>query len=380
MINVAFLKKRWVLRTIVIVVLLGVGAFLTVVAGVIPVKASANHWAITSWFLHFAMRRSIATHTIGMKLPSLADPMLVLKGAGHFEMGCRPCHGGPGEHTPRVAHAMLPPPPELAPQIASWTDEELFYIVKHGIKMTGMPAWPSQRRDDEVHAMVAFLKKLPELDAPMYRRLVYGEGTEVARTPGKDSLSADGLVRPARTTCARCHGLDGLGRGIPAFPRLAGQPEEYLAASLTAFASAKRASGTMEAIAAALSAADLRALANHFSSLPAAGHRERATPANAGALARGEAIALKGIPSQDVPSCQDCHGPGAAPRNPGYPRLAGQYADYLVLQLELFRDGRRGGSRLEHIMRPLAGRMSPDQIRDVALYYEALAPAAELRP
>jgi cytochrome c553 len=374
----AFLK-RWLLRAIVVVSVLGAGAFVTVLAGLVPVKASADHWAITNWFLHFAMRRSVATHTIGSKLPSLDDARLVLKGAGHFEIGCRPCHGSPELPQPRVTRAMLPAPPYLPARIASWTPEELFYIVKHGIKMTGMPAWPSQQRDDEVRAMVAFLEKLPELDVAAYRRLVHGETAEVARVPLGELRSPGGLVGAARTSCGRCHGVDGLGRGGGAFPRLAGQPHEYLAAALQAYANDKRASGTMQPIAAALDAEEVQALAAYYSGLPAGGRRERKPPTDTAAISRGEAIATQGVPRQDVPSCQDCHGPGSKPRNPAYPRHAGQDADYLVLQLDLFREGRRGGSRYEHVMRPIAGRMTPEQMRDVALFYEALSPAADLR-
>ena len=372
--KLAFIK-RWLLRGLVVVAVLGTAAFITVVAGLVPVKASAGHWAVTSWFLHFAMRRSVATHTIGLELPSLDDPVLVIKGAGHFEIGCRPCHGSPELPNPRVTRAMLPPPPYLPQRIAAWTPEQLFYIVKHGVKMTGMPAWPSQQRDDEVHAMVAFLNKLPELDVAGYRRLVHGEAAEAARVPLPELRSPGGLVGAARTSCGRCHGVDGLGRGVGAFPTLAGQTEEYLAASLQAYAGDKRASGMMQPIAAALSGDEVQELAAYYSGLRGDARPSRAAPADRAAIARGEVIVTRGVPSQDVPSCQDCHGPGPKPRNPAYPRHAGQYADYLVLQLELFRDGRRGGSRYEHIMRPIAGRMTGDQMRDAALYYETLSPS-----
>ena len=86
----------------------------------------------------------------------------------------------------------------------------------------------------------------------------------------------------------------------------------------------------------------------------------------------GARIAREGIPEQNVPSCSDCHGPGGEPRNPAYPRLAGQYEEYLVLQLELFAGGRRGGSRYAHIMQQVAPRLKPEQMREVARYYASL--------
>ncbi|HYG67703.1 MAG TPA: c-type cytochrome, partial [Anaeromyxobacteraceae bacterium] len=70
--------------------------------------------------------------------------------------------------------------------------------------------------------------------------------------------------------------------------------------------------------------------------------------------------------------CLDCHGPGGPERNPAYPVLAGQYADYLALQLELFRTGHRGGSAFAHLMSHVAPRLRPEEMRDVARYYESL--------
>lgn len=83
-------------------------------------------------------------------------------------------------------------------------------------------------------------------------------------------------------------------------------------------------------------------------------------------------IANRGVPEMGVPSCADCHGPTEQPRNPLYPSLAGQYADYLVLQLELFKARHRGGTAFAPIMHHVVDRLDPDQMRDVAAYYSAL--------
>jgi cytochrome c553 len=90
------------------------------------------------------------------------------------------------------------------------------------------------------------------------------------------------------------------------------------------------------------------------------------------ALERGKAIATQGIPRRRVPSCVDCHGPDARRRNPIYPILAGQYADYLVLQLDLFKQRRRGGSDYAHLMHPITTWLTSEQMHDVALYYASL--------
>lgn len=354
----------------VFLAVLGFGGLLVATSGIIPIKASSGHWRITAWFLDFAKGRSVSTNTLGLTAPRLDQPWLVLKGAGHFEFGCRPCHGSPDLPQPRIAWRMTPPPPNLAPEVGQWENSELFYIVKHGIKFTGMPAWPSQQRDDEVWAMVAFLRKLPELPADEYRRLVQGEAAPSGEAaPLPDLVGPESVRRALTTSCARCHGLDGRGRGLDAFPQLAGQHPDYLDRSLQAFARGQRHSGIMEPIAAGLSQEEMHELARYYASLPAsAPSSQQATPASE----RGRVIAQQGIPSQRVPACAACHGPAPTPRNPLYPELAGQYADYLALQLEIFKQGKRGGTEYAHIMRQAAAGLTAEQMRDVAHYYAAL--------
>jgi cytochrome c553 len=93
---------------------------------------------------------------------------------------------------------------------------------------------------------------------------------------------------------------------------------------------------------------------------------------DARALARGEAIAAHGVPDRDIPSCADCHGPVATPRNPAYPVLTGQHARYLALQLELFQQRRRGGSGFANLMHVFVGRLRAEEIGDVTNYYSFL--------
>ena len=232
-----------------------------------------------------------------------------------------------------------------------------------------MPAWPSQQRDDEVWAMVAFLQKLPGLDEAGYRRLVHGES--VATPPMQTLGGPQQIPSAAARSCMQCHGSDGLGRGSGAFPKLAGQRAEYLQNALEAYARGERHSGIMGPIAAGLSAETISELARHYSGLSVPAPAPSAQQ-NAAAIERGQSIAQHGIPNQRVPSCIDCHGPDGKRGKPAYPMLAGQPADYLVLQLELFKKENRGGSPYAHLMHPVATRLKPEQMRDVALYFESL--------
>ncbi len=215
--------------------------------------------------------------------------------------------------------------------------------------------------------MVAFLQRFPGLKDEEYRRLVNGD-LAMAGT----ALSIDALESPepraVATSCARCHGVDGLGRGSGAFPLLAGQQARYLDLSLQAYARGARHSGIMGPIAAGLSINEMAELARYYSGLPKRPSLQT-QPEAASVIERGRAISQQGIPAQRVPACVACHGPSDIARNPIYPKLAGQYLDYLVLQLELFKNENRGGTAHAHLMRQVAARLSPEQIRAVALYY-----------
>jgi cytochrome c553 len=346
-------------------------------SGLFNVAASSGHWAITSWLLHYVMRQSVATHALGIEVPLLEDPALVHLGAGHYASGCAPCHGAPGQERSPVAREMTPVPPYLAPRIEHWEPNELFWIVRHGVKFTGMPAWVALEREDEVWAMVAFLRQLPEMAPADYRRLALGEvadaGTGHPPDQGLDPLADP--FEPVLADCARCHGRDGAGRDVGAFPRLRGQSESYLYATLEAYAAGRRHSGIMQTAAAHLSEPEMRRLAEHYASVNDASPSGSEQPATE-IEELGAQIARRGVPADGIPACVTCHEPGVRPRYPHYPTLRGQTASFLTQQLRLFRDGDRGGTAYGSIMATIARRLSDRQIEAAADFFAAASPRA----
>ena len=345
------------------------GALAVAGTGLIPVKASSRHWAITEWFLHFSMRRSVATHSLGTKVPELNDDSLVMRGAGHYDIGCRSCHGSPGTAQPRIAYQMTPPPPELGGRAREWSPAQLFSIVKHGVKFTGMPAWPAQERDDEVWAVVAFLTKLPDMDEADYVRLVGGEAKPTA--PIETMELSHQSLRAINQTCVRCHGEDGSGRELRAFPSIAGQRQAYLENAMHAYAKGARPSGIMEPISAALKPEVIRELSAYYARMkPVA--RTAATEEDPLAIDRGRLIAHAGLRHQRVPACVECHTPEGSRTRAEYPIIAGQPQSYLLTQLKLFKAGVRGGSAYGHVMAEIAPRLKEEQMEDVARYFASL--------
>ncbi|MGK9167665.1 c-type cytochrome [Inquilinus limosus] len=328
-----------------------------VLSGVYNVAASDKHFHITDRLLRLVLWRSVDTHSTGIEVPDLDDAGLIRLGARHFAAGCEPCHAGPGIRQNPVATSMYPTAPALGDQVAGWETRELFWIVRHGLKFTGMPQWPGDGRDDEVWPVVAFLRRLPGLSPGEYADLT---GLDEAGKPS--GFMAD---RSVAAGCALCHGdADQAPVADPA-PALRGQSKPYLLRALEEYAGDTRQSGMMEAVAAALSARERERLAGEFAAMPPpAGDQD--VQQDPEPVARGAAIASGGVPERNVPPCLACH---LGRRSPQFPRLGGLSAGYIANQLRLFRDGVRGGTPYGAIMAPIAGRLTDRQIEDVAAYF-----------
>jgi mono/diheme cytochrome c family protein len=153
-----------------LVVVLGGLAF--IYSGLYDVAATGQHWAVTRWVLETARTRSIKAHAAGIEAPpGLDDPATILIGVEHFAAHCAVCHGAPGVPRGDIARGLYPSPPDLSKAVQLYSSAELFWIVKHGIKMTGMPAW-NDHSDEELWATVAFLKRLPGTSEQDYAKLV----------------------------------------------------------------------------------------------------------------------------------------------------------------------------------------------------------------
>jgi mono/diheme cytochrome c family protein len=164
--------RRFLISLTVVVVLFIVGGLVFIYSGYFNVAASEPHSSITRWVLETARTRSIKVHAADIEVPpGLDDPAQLLIGTEHFAAHCAICHGAPGVSKGEMADGLNPQPPDLAHSSEHYTPSELFWIVKHGIKMTGMPAW-GDHSDDELWATVAFIRKLPEMTTEDYAKLV----------------------------------------------------------------------------------------------------------------------------------------------------------------------------------------------------------------
>ena len=107
-----------------------------------------------------------------IEVPDLNKKSLILEGINDFEAMCATCHGAPGKNPGPMGQGLNPPAPDLQKSTQQRTPGELFWVVKNGIKMTGMPAWGVSHEDESLWPVVAFLTALPDLNAETYAALL----------------------------------------------------------------------------------------------------------------------------------------------------------------------------------------------------------------
>jgi len=159
---------RVVLALIFLALFVGV-AFLY--SGVYPIGADHPHTAPVRWVINVLRDRSVEAHAKHIEVPDLSDSTMVLEGAGRYAAMCSGCHLAPGYDSDELYRGLYPRPPRLA-KAKHLDPKEAFWVIKHGLKLTGMPAWGPTHDDEELWSMVAFLKKMPELSPEQYREMV----------------------------------------------------------------------------------------------------------------------------------------------------------------------------------------------------------------
>jgi len=175
-----------VLITLVVVALAGLGY---VYSGVFDIAADQPHGDLAHWVAETTRERSIAVRSIGIDVPELDVPELIAQGAQEYAQMCAGCHLAPGVDDNEFRQGLYPPAPELAEHRHEQGDSRVataqqFWIVKHGIKMSAMPAWGITHDDATIWSIVAFLQKLPELTPEHYARMTATTATTATAQHG----------------------------------------------------------------------------------------------------------------------------------------------------------------------------------------------------
>lgn len=153
-----------------------------------------------------AQAKTLAVSTGGSPSPAL------LRGAGLYRDNCVVCHGAPGVAQDDIGKSMQPVPGPLADASRRWRPNELYWITRHGIKMSGMPAWEFHLADEDLWAVVGFLVALPELSPHAYAQVTKQAGAQ-PRAPRPERAHADagrGRLALSQYACNACHVIPGV--------------------------------------------------------------------------------------------------------------------------------------------------------------------------
>lgn len=196
-------------------------------AGLYDISATDQHTAPVYRLLEIGMRQSVKRRAAAIPVPPLDDRARIALGLELYAARCVQCHGAPGVAPEPFALGMTPAAANLAHTAREWAPAELFWAVKHGIKMTGMPAWTFRLSDDEIWAVVAFLQELPRLSPREYAAAAAakprGAAVPAAATPEAGPSAERGRAAILQYACVTCHEIPGIvGANAPVGPPLAG--------------------------------------------------------------------------------------------------------------------------------------------------------------
>jgi mono/diheme cytochrome c family protein len=176
-------RAATIVATSAVVVLIAAIALVgIVVSGAFNVAADVPDSALMRTIIAYTRERAIDARAEGIKVPPLDKPEMTAEGAAHYDAMCTGCHLAPGMRENAMRPGMNPKPPALA-TLPPENPAEQFWIVKHGLKMTAMPAWGLTHSDADIWNIVALLQKLPGLSPEQYRALVAKGGGKHDRMP-----------------------------------------------------------------------------------------------------------------------------------------------------------------------------------------------------
>ncbi|MFO7189040.1 MAG: c-type cytochrome [Pseudomonadota bacterium] len=232
------MSRRGAIRLLVVLTLAGTLAGAAVVYfGVYNVAATEQHTAPVYWLLNAALKRSVAQRAENIDVPPLDGR--IENGLVLYREHCLNCHGAPGVPPNAFALGMTPLPANLAHTARTWDVRDIYWVVRYGIKMTGMPAWEFRVPDEQIWDIAAFVAALAHLTPREYEALAARVGTREGPLKPAETQAREDAVTPTphpaegdagrgkkalqQYACVSCHEIPGVVGAIhPVGPPLAG--------------------------------------------------------------------------------------------------------------------------------------------------------------
>ena len=211
-------------------------------SGVYDIAATEQHTRPVYWLIEATMRQSIRFHARDIAAPPLDDAARVRTGRSLYARNCARCHGAPGVAPESFALGLTPSPANLAYAAREWPAAQLFWTVRRGLKMTGMPAWEFRLGDDQIWSLVAYLQVMPAESPSDYHAATTNaerETDQALTQPESQPTHAPdperGIVALRQYGCATCHRIPGVvGADTPVGPPLAHlAPRRFIAGAVS---------------------------------------------------------------------------------------------------------------------------------------------------
>ena len=212
---------------------------LVVYSGAYNVGATTQHWQPVFSLLETTLRYSVQLRARHIEPPALDGAQRIARGALLYHGKCVQCHGAPGVAQGDIGKGMQPLPGPLVDAVQRWRPREIYWITRHGIKMSGMPAWAFRLNDEQLWDVVSFVQYLPTLTPQAYAQATQGAApavspavsVEVSPTLRRPADAGRGLQALSQYACSACHTIPGVTGSSPNVgPSLAGLASRSLVA------------------------------------------------------------------------------------------------------------------------------------------------------
>jgi len=168
-------------------IIIAPGAAVFFFGGFYNIAATQADLPVVAWALQYVREASISRHAVDRPLVSMDDPPTIRAGGRAFALrGCANCHGGPGITWAKFSEGLRPDPPDLKDVVKKLTPAEIFWVVRNGINMTGMPGFNLvEASDEEIWTIAAFVKKLPSVSEADYKEWAAGAASSLGEVPAQ---------------------------------------------------------------------------------------------------------------------------------------------------------------------------------------------------
>ena len=194
-------------------------AGVVVYGGLYNVGATSQHLQPVYSLLEVTLRHSVRWRARDIAAPPLDDVQRVQRGAALFHGKCVQCHGAPGVAQDDIGKSMQPIPGPLVDALQRWRPREIYWITRHGIKMSGMPAWEFRLDESQMWDVVAFMQTLPDLTPQAYAQVtklaIAAPRQEQAPVPARSGDVDRGRLALAQYACQACHTIPGISSSSP---------------------------------------------------------------------------------------------------------------------------------------------------------------------